>query len=142
MDNFECDEYLSSENWNVLECWWMICKCRIWVLPNTNSWWCCVQCYIRINPYVSLLVNYIRILHTDLSVCNNTRIYIQILHTDLSVCNSYLWQFYIWISVRILSVCKWVLYTDFVCYIRILAVCNLSFSCSDTSVKDQLSNLV
>ena len=82
------------------------------MIPNTNSWWCCVQCYIRINSYVSLLVNYIRILHTDLSVCITYGFYIRILHTDLSVCNNTR------IYIRIL-------HTD---YIRILhtdiSVCN------------------
>ena len=66
-------------------------------------------------------VNYIRILHTDLSLCN----YIRILHTDLSVCNyiriqnPYVKITYDSFTYRFLSVCNQYV-TMF--YIRILCI--------------------
>jgi len=76
MDNFECDEYLSSENWNVLECWWIYVGVEYGVASKYKK----LILLCRMLHTVSLSVNYIRILHTDLSVCN----YIRILHTDFT----------------------------------------------------------
>ena len=72
--------------WKV-ECWWIDTGVEYEVLSNTKKkWYCCVECYMRINPYVSLsAITYefyirinpyiIRILHTDKSVCNTNFTY-------------------------------------------------------------------
>ena len=66
----------------------------------------------------------------DLSVCNYIRIQ-----------NPYVKITYDSFTYRFLPVCNDVLYTDFVCYIRILTVCNLSFSCSACRLQKQSLNV-